>query len=201
MSDDQALHPGHRSVRLKGYDYSNPGLYFVTVCAEGKKSIFGRIESEKFQPSRLGWIVHETWIAIPRHYATTKLHAFVVMPNHFHGILQITGPQFSKSARQSIDLTRPQVGAGSLSAIGRSFKSEVIRRARRELEWSGDLWQRSYFERVIRDGEELARATRYVAENAARWQWDKENPLPANPPQRAEIGRSVLRPYREMPPK
>jgi putative transposase len=81
MSDDQALHPGHRSVRLQGYDYSTSGLYFVTVCAEKKKSIMGRIEREKFQPSRLGWIIHQTWIAPSRHYALVNLLAFVVMPN------------------------------------------------------------------------------------------------------------------------
>ncbi len=201
VSDDQRTHPGHRSVRLKGYDYSTPGLYFVTVCAEGRKSIFGRIDNATVGLSRLGQIVHETWLALPQHCSSVNLHVFVVMPNHIHGILQIAGRLPTKPTLQDIESDRPRVDSHSLGAIVRSFKSAVTSRARLELPLSTEIWQRTYFERVIRDGEEFSNATRYITENPLRWQWDKENPHRANSPHLAEMGRSMLRPYEELPLK
>jgi len=77
------------ATRLKRRDYSSPGLYFVTICSDFKRCIFGDVEDEKVQLSTLGRIVQESWMAIPSHFARVQLHAWMVMPNHVHGILEI----------------------------------------------------------------------------------------------------------------
>ncbi len=180
MKDDDQLHPGHHSIRLSNRDYSAPDFYFVTICALQSRCIFGRILNAQMEPSRLGRIVKECWAAIPVHFAHTRLHAFVVMPNHMHGIVEIVrrvGAQHAAPLQemQTVEDRRCQVHPGSLSAIVRSFKSEVTRRARLELSWLGDVWQRNYFERVLRDSRELADASAYVVENIKNWVIDIEN--------------------------
>jgi len=112
------------------------------------------------------------------------------MPNHLHGLIAITRKAITPPAPIS---KAPLVGAqhccalppgglgqavtsGSLGAIVRSFKSIVARRAHDELGWNGPIWQRNYFERVLRDGKEYADASRYIAENPKKWEWDRENP-------------------------
>ena len=176
---DEVLHPGHRSVRLKDYDYSAAGFFFVTICAYEKRCIFGRIVDGQMELTAVGRIGHESWIAIPSHFPSVSLHAFVIMPNHVHGIIEIgcqAGAQHA-APLQRTDPKVPQVAPGSLVAIVRSFKAGVTLRARREQRWAEEIWQRNYFERVVRDGQELSDATRYIAENLMKWERDRENPL------------------------
>jgi len=167
------------ATRLKTCDYSAQGPYFITVCATYKKCLFAKIAEGKVSRSLLGQIVHETWLRIPEHFAKTRLHEFIVMPNHFHAILELTVSvvvaQHAAPVRAIPGSSSGPVSPGSLSAIVRSFKAEVTRRARVKLNWQGEIWQRNYFDRVIRDGNELAAATRYIAENPLKWEWDEEN--------------------------
>jgi len=98
------------------------------------------------------------------------------MLNHLHGIVEIVsqaGAQHAAPLQANVAIRR--VEPGSLGAIVRSFKAAVTKRAREELAWPGDVWQRNYFERVLRDGQELADASAYVAENLKKWAWDHEN--------------------------
>jgi putative transposase len=195
MSDDHARHRGHRSVRLKSYDYSTPGLYFLTTCSDQMECIFSRITDGQAHLTDLGRIVLATWNAIPAHFASTNLHSFIVMPNHVHGILQIARP-FSAHGKGKVAISQlPHVTVRSLAAIVRSFKAEVTRRAHAELRWKNKIWQRSYFERIIRDGQEFAETTRYVVENPLHWQWDEENPDRDSSERHPQLGRSMLRPY------
>jgi putative transposase len=170
------LHPGHHSIRLKGYDYSSEGLYFVTICSYEKRCVFGRIVDAKAVLNATGLVLRECWIAIPLHFGRTRLHEFVIMPNHLHGIVEICG----ELGRSSAAPLRGNVGAvvtpGSLGAIVRSFKAAATKRVHEDLRSSGQVWQRNYFERVLRDGEEFSAATQYILENPARWEWDRENP-------------------------
>jgi putative transposase len=87
--DEEGLHPGHKSIRLKEHDYAAPAAYFVTICSEQRKHLFGKLVEAKAELSELGRIARETWIAIPFHFAHAKVHQFVVMPNHVHGIIEI----------------------------------------------------------------------------------------------------------------
>ncbi len=181
MNDDETLHPGHRSIRLKGHDYSAPGLYFVTICAGMKRCIFARVAAARVELTAFGRIARDSWVAIPSHFARVNLYGFVIMPNHMHGLIEIGCQVGAQHAAPLLGLPpdesrRHVVKPGSLSVIVRSFKAAVTMRARKELDWKGEIWQRNYFERVIRDGQEFSDASRYIAENPMKWEWDRENP-------------------------
>ena len=170
-------------------DYSAPGLYFVTICANYKRCIFGRVSQTSVELSALGRIASECWTAIPFHFARVNVHGFMVMPNHMHGIIEIVtvrpAQQGSRKVREeglaqhAVPLQETQTAPlrlqpGSLSVIVRSFKAEVTRRGRLELNWKGEVWQRNYFDRVIRDGQEYSDASHYIAENPLRWIAERE---------------------------
>jgi len=178
MSDwfiDEDLHPGHHSIRLKAHDYAGGGFYFVTICAHEKKCMFGRIVTREMQLTPLGQIVRECWIRIPEHFPRVHLHGYVLMPNHLHGIVEI-GCQPGRSSAAPLRAAQPRVIPGSLGAVVRSFKAAVSKRASQELSWEGEVWQRNYFERALRDGKEHADARRYIGENILKWELDLENP-------------------------
>jgi len=166
MIEHATSHPGYPPMRLRTRDYSAPALYFVTICASQYRCVLSRIVDKRVVLTALGKIVREVWLAIPTHFPNFALHEFVIMPNHVHGILETTtrlqhaAPLQSKGSRS--------LGVGSLSVIVRSFKGEVSRCARLELNWHSRLWQPNYFDRVIRDDREFASASRYIAENPLR---------------------------------
>ena len=173
--DGESLHPGHRSIRLKGYDYTAEGLYFVTIRSYEKRCVFGRIVEGRAVLNPAGVLVRECWTSIPLHFAHTQLHEFVIMPNHLHGIVEICAG-LGRSSAAPLRGTVPSVRPGSLGAIVRSFKGAATRRVREELKWTEPVWQRNYFEAVMHDGEEFSKAVPYILENPARWEWDRENP-------------------------
>jgi putative transposase len=118
-------HPGYRQMRLKNRDYAAPGLYFVTICASQRRCVLGRVNRKRVELTSLGHIARECWIAIPLHFARVNLHAFVIMPNHLHGIIEIAAAGL---AQHTAPLQEKQRGglqgvqSGSLSAIVRSFR-------------------------------------------------------------------------------
>ena len=176
-----------RSIRLQGYDYSQPGAYFVTICALGRECLFGEVIADDMQPTACGQTVSAGWNDLPRHYANVQLDEFVVMPNHVHGIIVLT------AHTQHI----PPVGAGlkpapatqpaftqrhGLPEIVRAFKTFSARRVNELRATPGvPLWQRNYYEHVIRDDDELNRIRQYIIENPLKWALDPDNPLNAVP--------------------
>ena len=186
---------GHRrSIRLSGRDYCCEGIYFVTICADRRRCIFGHIEKGRFVLNALGNLVRESWTAIPAHFSHVELSEFIVMPNHLHGMLvfhPIVGAQHC-CALADLD-AKHSVRSRSLGAVIRSFKAIVARKAHSELNWKEEIWQRNYFDRIIRDGQEWAETSRYILENPLKWEWDKENPQ-FKPDNRK--GAAVLRPYK-----
>jgi putative transposase len=178
MKFDPADH--HRkSIRLKGYDYAQSGGYYVTLVAFRRECLFGEIVEGKVHPSPLGKIVDECWRSIPEHFPNVELDAYVVMPNHIHGIIIIfdgRGTIYRAPTHHTPIIERfgkPTVG--SLPTIVRTFKSAVTRRAERELN-SGNIWQRNYFEHIIHDQTDWERITAYIADNPLNWVDDQENP-------------------------
>lgn len=188
---EAATRKHRQSIRLQHRAYAFPGTYFVTICAHERRSVFGQIAQGRLFPSELGRLVRECWVAIPLHFPYVELHEFVVMPTHLHGLIAIV--RKPRVPRVATAAPSPPVGAqhccalppgdlgqavppGSLGAIVRSFKSIVAKRAHKELGWMGPIWQRNYFERVLRDGKEYCDASRYIAENPKKWEWDGENP-------------------------
>ena len=161
-----------RSIRLKGYDYASTGAYFVTVCAQARKPLF--------EDPALKEILKRTWYSQQERFPKVSLDAFVVMPNHVHLIvwLNAVGAPFA-GARSP----RPgRAGASPAPTLGRVvgvFKSIVATtwRRRNALYSSASVWQRNYYERIIRDEEELNRVREYIALNPLKWEFDRENPL------------------------
>ncbi|MBI3609572.1 MAG: transposase [Nitrospirae bacterium] len=175
-----------RSIRLKGYDYSLAGAYFVTVCTWNKECLFGEIVDGEMRMNEYGRVVQDCWDAIPRHFRNVLLDAFVVMPNHVHGILVCTGTDGSHPDRRgaaccarTINRRVPaNVIPGSLGAIVRSFKSAATRRINVLRCAPGvPVWQRNYYEQVVRDDSEMHRVREYFTGNPAGWLEDEENPV------------------------
>ncbi|MBI4165468.1 MAG: transposase [Acidobacteria bacterium] len=174
-----------RSIRLRGYDYSCAGAYFVTVCVAGMERALSRITEDGLELTEFGQIVRGCWKALPKHYAHVELDEFVVMPNHVHGIIVLT--EVGAGLRPAP--TKSRVGAGlrpartgpaptkhPLSEIIRAFKSfsarainsaRSIPRAR--------FWQRNYYEHIVRNQVELEKIREYVRLNPLLWATDRYN--------------------------
>jgi len=183
MRQDVKL-PVRRSVRLKGFDYSQRSAYFLTICAHEKRHVFGKIISGKVELNNRGNIVNECWLSIPSHFTNVELAAHVVMPNHLHGILLIkyraveSGAR-SQSSRVTAETSSRRIGAhvhGSIPTIVRSFKAITARRMREGIAGLAlPIWQRGYYERVIRDQDEFQKTCAYIRLNPERWSSDEEN--------------------------
>lgn len=173
------MQPWHarRSPRLASFDYSQPGLYFVTVCTWGRELLLGEVVAGEMHVSQAGHAALEAWEALPLRFPALDLDAFVVMPNHVHGILVL-----GANPDQPPDIAPP-----SLAAVMRAFKSLSAIQANRALGRTNlPFWQRSYHDRIIRTPRELALIRQYIAHNPARWETDVENPsLPPSPVNRA----------------
>ena len=155
-----------RSIRLPTHDYSMPGAYFVTICTRERECVLGDIVDGTFVESTVGGVVRETWAFLPCRFPSLTADAFVVMPNHVHGILVFEGAAIGGAASS----------APTLGRVVRVFKSMSVVEGNRALGNVGPFWQRNYFERVVRDDEELERIRAYIVENPARWAEDEENP-------------------------
>jgi REP element-mobilizing transposase RayT len=174
-----------RSIRLHGYDYTRAGAYFVTIVTHQRDCLLGEIRNGEMVLNHFGQIADECWRAIPEHFPFVELGAFVVMPNHVHGIVVITatdvGAQQCCAPTCAPTITDPHkinVKPGSLGAIVRSFKSAVSYRINKEHNTTG-IWQRNYYEHIIRNEKDLQRITDYIQANPLRWDEDNENPVRA----------------------
>ncbi len=167
-----------RSIRLKEYDYAHAGAYFVTICAYNGESLFSKIIDGKMRLNEWGHVVEDCWNEVPRHFKNIELDAFVVMPNHMHGIIIITD---SVGARHASPLQIPQnqrrPKPKSLGAILGSFKSAVAKRINKIRATPGTpVWQRNYYEHIIRSDESVNRIREYILANPLTWRLDRENP-------------------------
>ena len=167
-----------KSLRLPNYDYSQPGAYFITACSYKRLAIFGRIVKDNVLPSPAGLIVQDAWHDLPNHYLNILLDSFIVMPTHIHGIIIIT-----------VSSTTNHVGAGlrpaptftttrhCLPEIIRALKSFSARRINELRDTPGaPVWQRGYYEHIIRNERQLNRVRNYIETNPLRWEMDAENP-------------------------
>lgn len=186
--DPQKHH--RKSIRLQGYDYTQAGAYFVTIVTHQRDCLFGEIQNSEVALSNFGKIADECWRAIPEHFPTVELGAYVIMPNHVHGVIMIHEDEsashlgMTDDDRRGAAMLRPyyddnphkiNVKPGSLGAIVRSYKSAVSYRINKEYNTSG-IWQRNYYERIIRNADEANRIHLYIEANPAQWETDDENP-------------------------
>jgi REP element-mobilizing transposase RayT len=221
MSYNPDIHQ-RRSIRLKGYDYATPGAYFVTVCTHERECLFGDIVDGVMRLNEAGRMVNTVWDEIPAHYPGIDVDAFIVMPNHIHGIVAIVGaaprgrpgPEPSNVTVGAAPRGRPgpepsnvTVGAAprgrpgpeqskngqpqgvaptavglSLPEVVNRFKTMTTKRYAdgvKQNGWPvfpGKLWQRNYYERVIRNVNELSAIREYITRNPQQWSMDTDNP-------------------------
>ncbi|MFA9371709.1 MAG: transposase [Labilibaculum antarcticum] len=188
------------SARAVWWNYSNEGSYFVTICTYKKQLFFGSITDQKMELSEIGKLAHQFWFGIPDHFPFVKLHAFVVMPNHVHGIIEILNiaeetlhatsvhngshaasvhnGSHAASVQDGLDSKNEKMAAispkkGSLASILRSYKSAVTKEARKT---DPDFeWQERFHDHIIRDDQEYHRIANYINNNPRKWDEDKFN--------------------------
>lgn len=176
-----------RSIHLPGYDYASAGAYFVTLVTAQRACLFGDVVNRVVVLNDLGKIADECWRAIPEHFPNVDLGAHIIMPNHGHGIIVIRADELPNDvgAQQCCAPTpvetnenphKINVKPGSLGAIIRSFKSAVSYRINKEHNITG-IWQRNYYERIIRNEREMDAIWRYIESNPVNWNQDEENPV------------------------
>ena len=157
---------GRRSIRLPDHDYRRPGAYFVTICAKDRARQFGDIISGAVRLSRAGRIAHELWLAIPRHFTHVQLDEFVIMPDHVHGILKLLANSDDRRRLRRFADAVP----GSLSTIIGAYKAEVTKRVNALRDAAGEsVWQRNFYEHVIRSPRALQAIRTYIRDNPRRW--------------------------------
>jgi REP element-mobilizing transposase RayT len=170
-----------RSIRLKEHDYSKPAGFFITICTHNRESLFGQIVNGEIKLSEIGRIAKNYWEEIPSHFTNAVLDKYVIMPNHIHGIILILDSVDSVGARHASPLQSPQTPRGakpkSLGAIVGSFKSTTTKHINQIRKTPGiPLWQRNYYEHIIRNENELNKIREYIRNNPIKWEIDYDNP-------------------------
>lgn len=174
--DPQKHH--RRSIRLPGYDYSQAGAYFITLVTHERACLFGEIVDGEVRLSDFGLVADECWRLIPEHFPAVELGAYVVMPNHVHGIIILHDRNRRGTpwrAPTHIEKFGKPV-SGSLATIVRQYKSSVTRIISQRYGGVSNIWQRNYYEHIIRSDDEHARIHLYIESNPAKWKDDDQNP-------------------------
>lgn len=178
-----------KSARLQNYDYSQNGMYFVTICTRNKEHFFGEIIEGKMILNDLGKIIDQFWQEIPKHFPFVNLDVHQIMPNHLHGIIEICrdemGAGGNVETQQCCVSTMPpdkiksetfyQLKPGSLSAIIRSYKSIVAKTTHYQFPNVGFQWQPRFYDHIIRNEESLNKIREYIISNPETWERDKNN--------------------------
>jgi len=189
-----------RSLRLKSYDYAMAGAYFVTICTQDRSCLFGDVVAGAMCLNKAGQMVTALWDGIAARFPGVEIDQFVVMPNHLHGIVvlpDVGATASGATTRRATTRVAPTdsaiVGAPLVGAPARlgdvvgAFKSMATVgyisgvKAEGWPEFRGRLWQRNYYEHVIRDETALDRIRSYIEDNPARWEFDDENPRKIRP--------------------
>ena len=159
-----------RSIRLKGYDYTQAGAYFVTIVTQGRECLFGEIVEGEVRLNPLGEIVGESWRWLGMQYDYVELDEWRIMPNHLHGIIVIIDDGRGGSR------TAPTVKRKPIGRLVGAFKTVSTKRINEHRGTPGvRVWQRNYYEHIIRNEDDLEAIREYIACNPMRWDLDREN--------------------------
>ena len=161
--------PRRKPTRLRDYDYSQPGAYFVTICVQYRKCLFGTIIDGQMKLNEIGEIVVECWNHIPQHFPSVELGDSIIMPNHIHGI--IVYPLVGARS------PRPPKNSSALGKIVAYFKYQSTRHINQHHNTPGTrIWQRNYHDHIIRDAPDLQRLRQYIQDNPLKWALDQLHP-------------------------
>lgn len=160
-----------RSIRLKHYDYRSQGFYFITICCKNKHHFLGEIVDDEMRLNKIGNIVRQCWEDIPDHFPNVSLHSFVIMPNHLHGIIEIVEtvgkiiicPMYKGEKCFALTGTSRTIGS-----IVRGFKIGVTKWVRQNTDIS-EIWQRNYYEHIIRNETSYFQIIEYIENNPLKW--------------------------------
>jgi REP element-mobilizing transposase RayT len=174
-----------RSVRLPDYDYSKPGAYFITICVRNRECLFGEIINGEMRLNEFGEIVSEKWLWLAQQYLYIKLDEFVVMPNHFHGILWIrdisrrggSRPAPTQSDTFYNDIKIKPVG--QLIGVLKTVSAKQVNIARNTVGFP--VWQRDFYDHIGHNENELIQIRQYIRNNPSAWDNDNENPVLKSP--------------------
>lgn len=173
-----------RSIRLQNYDYASPGAYYITLCVKNRECLFGEIVDGTMRLNPYGTIVNAVWHGLPNHYPHVELDAWVIMPNHVHGIIVLADTPVGAGFKPApTDPAKPAPTATptkrhGLPEIVRAFKTFSARRINDMRKTPGtSIWQRNYYEHIVRSEASLNRIRHYIINNPTRWAVDHENPL------------------------
>ena len=189
--DPQKHH--RRSIRLKGYDYSQEGAYYVTIVTWQREFLFGNIVNQEMMLSPYGEIVQKWWEEIPVHFSNVETGAFVIMPNHVHGVIYILDERRGTVSVPHDNVTQYALGGETpplrafdgiptLGQIVAYFKYQSTKEMNK-VENTGTVtkfWQRNYYEHIIRNEKDLQNKTDYIEANPRLWNEDDENPVNVN---------------------
>jgi len=181
-----------KSIRLKNYDYSQAGLYFVTIVTQNRECLFGDIVDDEMVLNDAGDIIENVWLAIPKRYKKIRMHEYCVMPNHFHALFEITvgatlvvaqndkgQPQLGQSqGERATTRVAPTVTVGDIVGVFKSIVTNEYIRGVKNNGWrrfNGKLWQRNYWEHIIRNENEHQQIVQYIIDNPKKWALDKLN--------------------------
>ena len=177
-----------RSIRLKGYDYSQDGLYFITICCENKVHRFGKIKNDEMVLNENGTIANNEWFKLLNRYPNFELDVFQIMPNHMHGIISLKNVGATISVAQNTENPMENIPsqhwagaspAPTISDIVGAYKSLVangcLKLYKSENKIMGKFWQRNYYEHIIRNENAYHTISNYIINNPEKWNDDKFN--------------------------
>jgi REP element-mobilizing transposase RayT len=183
VNDDVSKHH-RRSIRLHGYDYAQAGAYFVTIVTRDRACLLGEVVNGEMRLNDGGRMIEQWWFELNRKFSTVETDEFVIMPNHFHGIVVLGGVPVGADLRVGPNSEGAHVGA-PLPTIIQWFKTMTTNTYMRRVKtqgwpwFHGQLWQRNYYEHIVRSESELNRIREYISNNPLQWEMDRENPLGA----------------------
>jgi len=164
--------PNRRSIRLKNFDYSSEGAYFITICTQGREMLFGDIIDKKMKTNILGDLLTSIWKSLPDRFSV-DLGSYQIMPNHFHGIILINQSvgaplvgALSKTG-QVQDLPLRKISLGDIVGTFKSLSTNAWKH--------GKFWQRNYYEHVIRNDKDFDKISWYIENNPLMWDEDENN--------------------------
>ena len=171
-----------KSIRLKNHDYSEKGYYYITVCTQNRENLLCDIDNGHVVLNENGIIVKNTWFDLPNHNANIVLDEFTIMPNHIHAIIIIVGAGSKPAQSGSTQNHGAKTNRAGLEPAPTSSLSEIVRQLKtfsaRQINKHRNkqrtpVWQRNYYEHIIRNAEELNKIRVYIANNPLNWQNDK----------------------------
>ena len=164
------------SIRKPGWDYSAPGFYFITICTHEMRMYFGVVANGEMKLSTVGKVAEEHWKALPGHFENVTLDEFIVMPNHIHGVIKLSGELKPKLQRNDVKRTLTDVSpkSGSIPHVVRCYKGGITR-------WCKDqgfrfAWHPGFHDRIVLGPRSLEAIRKYIRDNPANWDKDTQNP-------------------------